>query len=206
MAKFRKDNQENSVKQTCSSQNRSVKTSQAGSQGFRPLHQIQGCSENLGRSSNPLTLQSANNLQKKVITPQIIKHNYRSYQQKENQAPSLKSDETVENELVVRFVDAIDHEIIAQANEQEQQRRQSNPMQASISNFAFQTPNPNYYQTLGKFKLLRTGGTTGGQSTPNDGHMGLLSTMVGTTMTNQAPLLLMPDSVDFEIPSESHFN
>jgi hypothetical protein len=30
--------------------------------------------------------------------------------------------------------------------------------------------------------------------------------MVGTTITNQAPLLLMPDSVDFEVPSESHFN
>jgi hypothetical protein len=61
--------------------------------------------------------------------------------------------------LVVRFVDAIDQEIIAQANEQQ---KQANPMQASISNFAFQTPNPNYYQTLGKFKLLRTGGTSGG--------------------------------------------
>ena len=44
----------------------------------------------------------------------------------------------------------------------------SNFLQASINNFAFQTPNPNYYSTLAQFKFQRTGGiASGGLNTPN---------------------------------------
>jgi hypothetical protein len=82
-------------------------------------------------------------------------------------------------------VDAIGNEIDGDDNNHLLQSKSNlKLMQASISNFAFQTPNPNYYSTLGKFRLLRTGVTSGGQSTPNGNQFGLLSTMVGTTITN----------------------
>ena len=41
------------------------------------------------------------------------------------------------------------------ANENE--RSSGGGLQASVNNFAFQTPNPNYYSTLAKFKFLQTG-------------------------------------------------
>jgi hypothetical protein len=61
----------------------------------------------------------------------------------------------------------------------------SNFLQASINNFAFQTPNPNYYSTLAQFKFQRTGGlASGGLNTPIGlNGQGPLSTMMATTVT-----------------------
>lgn len=53
-----------------------------------------------------------------------------------------------DDELVVKFVDKIgDQSKDAQQNNILYSK--SNLLQASINNFAFQTPNPNYYSTLG---------------------------------------------------------
>jgi hypothetical protein len=60
-------------------------------------------------------------------------------------------------------------------------------MQASVSNFAFQTPNQNYYHILGKLKYLKTGQTSEGMNTPvaSNNQIGFMSTMVGTNVTGQ---------------------
>jgi hypothetical protein len=69
----------------------------------------------------------------------------------------------------------------------------SNGLQASINNFQFQTPNHNYYSTLGKFKLMHT--LTSGGNTLQNNNLGLMSTMVGTNATNlmNPHMLLMPE-------------
>jgi hypothetical protein len=75
----------------------------------------------------------------------------------------------------VRFVDALDKE------PKDNLYSKSNLLQASINNFAFQTPNPNYYSTLGQFKVF---GTDGINTPVGYKQHGLLSTMVGTNITN----------------------
>ena len=68
-----------------------------------------------------------------------------------------------------------------------------------------QTPNPNYYSTLAKFKFLQTGQTSGGLNTPADPH-GLMSTMVGTTVTGgnqiQPNHLLMMTGLESQNPEQ----
>jgi hypothetical protein len=62
------------------------------------------------------------------------------------------------------------------------EHERSSGLQASVNNFAFQTPNPYYYQELAKLKLVKTGETSGGINTPVGGT-NFMSTMVGTTVT-----------------------
>ncbi len=84
-----------------------------------------------------------------------------------------------DDELLVKCmdIDAIHQKI------DEQDRSNRGGLHASINNMVFQTPNQNYYSTLYKFKLLKTGQTSGGLNTPVDAYQGLMSTMVGTTVT-----------------------
>jgi hypothetical protein len=79
-----------------------------------------------------------------------------------NQQHYLSSNE---DGLDVREVDRVPIEGEKQIKEM---YSKSNFLQASINNFAFQTPNPNYYSTLAQFKFQRTGGlASGGLNTPN---------------------------------------
>lgn len=97
-----------------------------------------------------------------------------------------------DEELLVKFVDNMDSK---GDDENKYSKANLHLLQASINNFQFQTPNPNYYSTLGQFKMMNTPGNAtppmmGGSAYQK--NIGLMSTMVGTNTTNQ-PMLLMQE-------------